>query len=68
MVGDFRHTQAAAADNVPRTAGGRRETPCVMADVTSPQEAMARFKSLPAAQKMQIMAMLMRVQDDGRRR
>ncbi len=40
----------------------------LMADVTSPQEAMARFKSLPAAQKMQIMAMLMRVQDDGRRR
>jgi hypothetical protein len=36
--------------------------------VRSPQEAMARFKSLPPPQRMQLMAMFMRVQDDGRRR
>jgi hypothetical protein len=47
----------------------RSDSPlAVMADVRSPQEAMARFKSLPPPQKMQLMAMFMRVQDNGRRR
>jgi len=47
----------------------RSDSPlAVMADVRSPQEAMVRFKSLPPPQRMQLMAMFMRVQDDGRRR
>ena len=40
----------------------------VLADVRTPQEAMARFRSLPQPQKMQLMMMFMEVKDQQRRR
>ena len=39
-----------------------------LADVRTPQEAMARFKSLDQQQKMQLMTMFMQVKHDQRRR
>jgi hypothetical protein len=45
----------------------RSDTPLsVMADVTTPQQAMSRFQSLDQARKMQLIAMFQRVEDERR--
>ena len=42
---------------------GRSDTPlAAFADVRTPEEAMARFGSLPESQRMQLLAMFMRVE------
>ena len=47
----------------------RSDSPlAALADVRTPQEAMARLKSLNPQQKMQVMAMFMKVRDSQRRR
>jgi hypothetical protein len=38
----------------------------VMADVRTPEEAMARFQTLDQQKKMELFAMVMRVKDDQR--
>ena len=42
---------------------GRSDTPlAAFADVQTPEEAMARFRSLPESQRVQLLAMFMRVE------
>ena len=46
----------------------RSDTPlAAFADVQSPEEAMARLKTLDESQKLQVLAMFMKVKDDRRR-
>ena len=46
----------------------RSDSPlAALADVRTPQEAMARLRSLDPQRKMQVMAMFMRVKDSQRR-
>ena len=45
----------------------RSDSPlAALADVRTPQEAMARFKTLDPQRKMQLMAMFMKVRDSQR--